>query len=86
MAFGRAGLSPNQEIRVGNEPMTWTYSSADAHTAVDAVDYFTGGSNLGMRVGDTVIVHDTNVETSTIHRVITATALGDATISNATLV
>jgi hypothetical protein len=36
----------------------WTYSSADAVSAVRVSGYFTDGYDLGMRAGDLVIVLD----------------------------
>ena len=38
----------------------WSYRSTDAAIDVDTAGYITNGGNLGMRVGDVVIVTDTN--------------------------
>lgn len=60
----------------------WAYSSTDVATDVDAVGYFTNGDALGMKVGDIMLVIDTDAPTVvTIHRVITVTAGGAATVS-----
>lgn len=60
----------------------WMYRSTDVATDVDAADYFSNGSALGMRVGDVVIVCDTDTSTTmTIHRVTAVTAGGAATVS-----
>ena len=60
----------------------WLYRSLDVATDVDAVGYFTNGDELGMKVGDIVIVTDTDApNVTTLHRVITATAGGAVTVS-----
>ncbi len=63
----------------------WHYTNTDAHTDVDAADYFSDGSAKGMKVHDIVIVVDTDTNTTTIHSVETVTAGGAATINAATL-
>lgn len=65
-------------------PSSWVYQSADAHTDVDATNYFTNGQALGMKVGDLVSVLDTNADTATVH-IVTAVAATGATVSAATL-
>ena len=37
----------------------WYYSSADVDSDVDAADYFSNGDDLGMVVGDFMLVFDT---------------------------
>lgn len=60
----------------------WAYSSTDVATDVDASGYFTNGDALGLKVGDIMLVIDTDAPTVvTIHRVITVTAGGAATVS-----
>lgn len=67
-------------------PHLWIYSSTDVHTDVDAADYFANGNDLGMRVGDVVIVVKTSATIgATLHVVITSTAGGAATVSLAIL-
>ncbi len=39
---------------------SWRYSSADAVGDVDATGYFTNGVALGMELGDSVDVYNTN--------------------------
>lgn len=69
---------------VGGGPSLYTYTSADAHTDVDAASYFSDGVKFGMKANDVVIVVDTNAPSCTIHRV--ASVSGDAaTIGAATL-
>jgi len=63
----------------------WIYTSADAHTDVDAADYFSNGADLGLKTNDFMIVIDTATPTCTIHHVATVTAGGAATITVATL-
>lgn len=63
----------------------WYYASTDAHTAVDAADYFSNGDDLGMKVDDVVIVVDTSTPTATIHHVASVTSGGAATVTAATL-
>lgn len=61
---------------------TWVYRSTDPAGTVDDADYFSNGSDLGMKVGDTVEVCDTDTSTTvTIHRVTAVTAGGAATVS-----
>lgn len=66
---------------VGTAPSLWSYSSTDAHTDVDAAGYFTDGANLGLRVGDVMIVVDTDSATATIHSVATVTGINVATLA-----
>ena len=72
--------------RMGSSPAIWMYNSTDVHTDVDATDYFSDGSALGLKVGDCVIVGKTSATIgTTIHYVTTVTAGGAATISPAIL-
>lgn len=66
----------------------WRYSSADPTATVDGSGYITNGGNLGMKVGDLVIVNDTATPLITTHQVITvsATAPGAVDLSNGTTV
>lgn len=71
---------------VGNSPSLWVYNSVDVHTDVDASGYFTNGSELGMKVGDMMLVGKTTATIgATLHYVQTVTAGGAATISPAIL-
>lgn len=70
---------------IGASGSTWLYQSADVHTDVDAADYFSNGHALGMRVGDVVLVVETdNSYAQTTHSVTAVTTGGAATISAAT--
>lgn len=64
---------------VGARPALWTYESADVDSAVNATDYFTNGSDLGMKVGDPVFVYDTTTPKVSVHYVSAVDADGNAT-------
>lgn len=71
---------------IGGKPSWWGYDSADVHTDVDAADYFSNGSKLGMRVNDLVFVTKTTATIgATLHVVTAVTAGGAATVSAAVL-
>ena len=71
---------------LGNGISTWVYASTDVHTDVDATDYFSNGSALGMRVNDVVTVVKTSATIgATLHVVTAVTAGGAATVSPAIL-
>lgn len=78
---------PNLKVarNFSTDPALWVYVSADAHTDVDATDYFSDGSYRGMKVNDIVFVVDTAGGTCTMHRVSAVTAGGAATVAAATL-
>lgn len=62
----------------------WIYSSTDVSTDVDATNYFSNGLQLGMKVGDTVHVIETdNSYAHTVHSVTEVSSDG-ATVSAAT--
>lgn len=65
----------------------WSYRSTDAAATVDTASYITNGGNLGMRVGDQVIVTDTDASPPvvTIHMVnsVSATAPGAVDLQDA---
>lgn len=71
--------------RMGDSPAIWVYSDGDAHGTVEGSDYFTDGLELGMKVGDVVIVIDTDDGATTIHSVTVLDSDGNATINAATL-
>lgn len=45
--------------RVGSGPALWIYSSADQEADLDAAGYISNAGDLGMQVGDFVLVRDT---------------------------
>ena len=72
--------------RVGSGQALWLYDSADIHTTVAGASYFSNGHDLGMRVGDVVIVSkNTATIGATIHTVQTVVAGGAATLAAAIL-
>jgi hypothetical protein len=80
MSYANSGLvciAPG----VSGGPSVWIYTSADAHTDVDASGYFSDGATFGLKANDVVIVVDTNVPTCTIHRASSATTIGAATLA-----
>ena len=80
MAYSNTGLR-NLIPRIGSGPAVWIYSSADAHTDVDASGYFSDGADFGLTAGDVMIVVDTNTPTCTVHHVASATTITAATLS-----
>lgn len=62
-------------------PSVWLYESIDVVGDVDATDYFDNGSDLGMKVGDRVIVVDTTTPLVTDCWVSAVTAGGAATVT-----
>lgn len=66
---------------VGGGPAVWCYTSADAHTSVDANGYFSDGADYGLKANDVMIVVDTATPTCTIHNVASATTITAATLA-----
>lgn len=68
------------------QPSLWVYTSTDIHTDVDAADYFTNGDDLGLRVGDVMMVSKSDATIgTTLHYVSVVTAGGAATVASAIL-
>jgi len=67
--------------KVGSHSAVWLYKSADAHTDVDLVGYFTNGADLGLTEDDVMIVVDTATPTCTIHQVASSTSITVATLA-----
>lgn len=63
----------------------WVYIDADAHTAVDADDYFSNGDSLGMKENDIVFVIDNDTFTATLHYVRAQVTAPAASVNIATL-
>jgi len=67
---------------MGGGPALWYYGSTDAHGTVEGASYFSDAVQRGLKVGDVVIVADTDGGyPTTIHSV--ASASGDAVTLNA---
>lgn len=72
--------------RMGSGIALWGYNSTDIHTDVDATDFISNGSDLGMKVGDVVFVGKSSATIgTTVHYVSAVTAAGAATLAPAIL-
>jgi lipid-binding SYLF domain-containing protein len=71
---------------ISGQGRIWHYQSADAIATVNTSGYFSNGAALGMKVGDTVIVRDTNTPTTSLCTVIDVTAGGQADVSDGTAI
>lgn len=80
MAYETSNPPMNLTCRIGDGATVWVYRSADAAAAVTAADYFANGDDLGMKVGDVVLVSDTATPAGTTHVVSAVTAGGAATV------
>lgn len=59
MAYSTSNPPAMITQRVGDSGgAMWSYDSADAATVVRAINYITDALDLGMKVGDTIIQHD----------------------------
>ena len=59
----------------GTGSQVWSYISTDVSTDVDASGYITDGGKRGMRVGDMVIVRDSDTgPVTTVHTVVSVSA------------
>ena len=80
MAYANTGLRQIAQ-GIGAGPSVWIYTSADAHTDVDAASYFSDGADFGLAEDDVMIVVDTATPTCTIHQVASATTITVATLA-----
>ena len=71
---------------IGGVGKVWQWVTVEAAGTVDANDYITNGSDLGMQVSDTVFVVDTATPLTTLHRVESVTAGGAADLAIGTTV
>ena len=70
-------------------PRIWVYTTTDAEATVRAANYISNGGNLGMKVGDIVLVFiSSGTITLSTYRVVTvsATAPGAVDLSDGTVV
>lgn len=69
--------------RLGGTGSIWNYQSVDNAATVRGADYFTNGSDLGMKVGDVVYHQDTDASPNTVGQscVTAVTAGGAATVA-----
>lgn len=68
---------------IGSGPTLWIYQSATAHGDADAPGFFTDGYSRGMRVGDPVIVVETDNSYALSLHVVTASVVGGASTISA---
>lgn len=66
---------------VGGGMALWGYKSADAVTSVVGAGYFENGDDLGMKLGDVVLIYDSNTNDGGIAVVTAVTAGGAASAS-----
>jgi len=71
-------------------PAIWTYVSTDAGSDVDTLvtgnGYFSDGQDLGMKVGDLVLVQDTDNNYATTMHVVSGVTADGADLSDGTSV
>lgn len=90
MAFDIANFGPlGGQSRRGKAPMWWTYTTTDAHTAVDAAGYFGssyGGAYNHLEIGDVIYVCVTSagaLSTAGVH-IVKDKASGTVDVTNVT--
>ena len=90
MAFNIANFGPlGGQSRRGKAPMWWTYTTEDAHTAVDAAGYFGssyGGAYNHLEIGDVIYVCVTSagaLSTAGVH-IVKDKASGTVDVTNVT--
>jgi hypothetical protein len=71
---------------IGGSGALWLYEHTDAIATVNTSGYITNGYDLGMQVGDTVIVRDSATPTTSLCTVIDVTANGQADLSDGTAI
>ena len=69
----------------GSQPALWVYTSADVHTDVDASGYISDAGNLGMKVGDVVLVIESDNSYAVTTHAVSAISSGAATLGGAVL-
>jgi|DEB0MinimDraft_12_1074336.scaffolds.fasta_scaffold60111_2 hypothetical protein len=67
-----------------NGRAVWSYVSADSIALVGVADYFSNGDDLGMKVGDQVIVTDSDTGGTVVTTVSAVTSGGAASVSGGT--
>ncbi|WP_420961058.1 hypothetical protein [Brucella sp. IR073] len=66
MAYDVTNPPVNAFQRIGDGPAKFLYRSADTAATVKGAGYFTNGADLGMRVGDEVVILDTTTPLATL--------------------
>lgn len=73
--------SPPIKISQGIDSVSlWLYQSADAAATVKAANYITNAQALGMKVGDGIIILDTNTPLATL-AIVSAVASTGSTLT-----
>lgn len=80
--------NPPQKLAggIGGGLSLWLYNSADARATVEGAGYVSNGDDLGMKVGDLVLVVVSGTGAGSVHSVSAVTAGGAATIAAAVFV
>lgn len=83
MAYSTSAPPSLVAERIGNNAAAmWVYSNTDANGTVSGAGYFTNGSALGMKRGDSVYYTKTDTPTLAIFIVTAVTAGGAATVGS----
>lgn len=81
MAYSTSNPPRMLESSVGSSTgSVWVYVSADAVATVKGAGYFTNGDDLGMSVGDLLLVSDTTTPLGSTTVVSAVTSGGAATV------
>ena len=64
MAYSTNGLHCLATCADG--PALWSYTSADAVASVIGASYFTDGTDRGLKLGDFILIYDTNTNDGAI--------------------
>lgn len=84
MAYSTSNPPRLMVASLGGTPFQqWVYSHTDAAAVVDGANYITNGGDLGMRVGDLVLVRNTTANITTMHQV-SATGNGTTDLNDLT--
>lgn len=67
--------------RDGSTPSVWSYATTDGVAAITAADYISDAGNLGMLVGDFVLVRDTDNASAPVLCVVSALSSGAGTLT-----
>jgi lipid-binding SYLF domain-containing protein len=78
--------NPNANASEPTGQNIWAYSSADAAATVNGAGYFTNGGDLGMKLGDIVLIWNTAGALSSISRVSTVAVGSPGAVSLTQLV
>lgn len=66
MAYAKTNPPAKVADAIGGGPTLWMYQSTDVKATVIAANYITNAIDLGMRVGDAVIILDTTSPLSSL--------------------